>query len=118
MSGDDPFDDIFDEFGKFVDDLLGGSDDADRPLVDARGARVDVHEREEEVEVVADLPGASADEVEMRCDGETLRITADDHDSRVLLPAPVDETTADAQFNNGVLSVAFEHSGRDATLDG
>lgn len=118
MSGDDPFDDIFDEFGRIVDDLLGGGDDDERPIVDARGASVDIHERETEVEVVADLPGAVADDVEMRCDGEMLRIISEEYDSRVELPATVDETTADAQFNNGVLSVAFEREHDDATLDG
>jgi HSP20 family protein len=118
MSGDDPFDDIFDEFGRIVDDLFGGGGDDERPLVDARGASVDIHERAAEVEVVADLPGASADDVEMRCDGETLRILAADYDNRVQLPTPVDETTADVQFNNGVLSVAFERERDGATLDG
>jgi HSP20 family protein len=119
MPGDDPFDDIFDEFERLLDDLFGGSGGDDRPIVDARGARVDVAEREAEVEVVADLPGVDAGEVEMECDGETLRILAGNYDNRVSLPVPVDETSADAQFNNGVLSVAFEPAGHDgARLDG
>jgi len=118
MSGDDPFDDIFEEFERWLDGLFGGGGD-DRPVVDAQGTRVDVVERGASVEVVADLPGVDAGELELACDGETLRIDAGDHDSRVELPVPVDETSADARFNNGVLSVAFEPAGHDgARLDG
>lgn len=111
MPSDDPFDDIFDAIGDFVDDLFGGTGVPGRPVVDARGVRVDIHERDRTVEVVADLPGADAGTVEMECDGEVLRILADGVDSHVELPAPVDERSADAAFNNGVLSVTFEREG-------
>jgi len=119
MPNDDPFDDIFDAFEGFVDDLFGaGAVGGDPPIVSASGARVDVHERADGVEIVADLPGVEAGDVEMRCDGEVLQILAGDHDHRVELPVPVDETSADAAFNNGVLSVAFEPAERDgAVLD-
>lgn len=116
---DNPFDDIFDAFDRFVDDLLGTAPPrGERPIVSAKGVKVDVHEQEDRVEVVADLPGADVDDVELRCDGETLQITTDDYDSTVDLQVPVDETSAEAEFNNGVLSVAFDREERDgATLD-
>lgn len=119
MPGDDPFDDIFEDIERWLRDVFGPDGGEDRPIVDARGTRVDVSERDDEVEVVADLPGVDAHEVEMECDGETLRIVAGNHDNDVELPVPVDETSAEAQFNNGVLSVAFDPAGRDgARLDG
>lgn len=119
MPIDDPFDEIFDEFERLMDDLFGaGRGGDDRPIVSASGARIDVHERSDLVEVVADLPGAEADDVELRCDGEVLHISAGDHDTHVELPVRVDETSAHAEFNNGVLSVALEPVERDgATLD-
>lgn len=119
MPDDDPFDDIFDAFDRFVDDLFGtGPPRDERPIVSASGVKVDVHEREDEIEVVADLPGAQVDDVELSCDGEVLEIVTDDHRSTVDLPTPVDETSAEAAFNNGVLSVSLEPVDRDgATLD-
>lgn len=119
MPIDDPFDDIFDEFERMLDDIFGpGPRGDDRPIVEASGARVDVHERDGDVQVVADLPGVEAEDVDLRCDGEVLHISAGTHDAHVELPVPVDETSADADFNNGVLSVDFEPAGHDdATLD-
>lgn len=105
MPGDDPFDDVFDDLERWLDDVFG---DEDRPIVDARGSRVDVIERDGRVEVVADLPGVDAGDIEMECDGETLHITTGSQESTVALPTAVDETSADPQFNNGVLSVAFD----------
>lgn len=116
MPRDDPFDDIFREFERMVNDLFGVDDGP--PIESGRDARVDVHEFDGRVEVVADLPEVDAEDVDLRCDGRVLRVRAGRYDQRVELPVAVDETSADASFNNGVLSVTFE-SATDggATID-
>ena len=116
MTRDDPFDDIFREFERMVNDLFGVDDE---PSLDGgKDARVDVQEFEDRVEVIADLPGVSADDVDLRCDGRILRVQAGRYDQQVELPVIVDETSADASFNNGVLSVTFERAADGgATID-
>lgn len=80
---------------------------------------VDVHEEENELVVVVDLPGVSQDRIAVRCDGQTLSITADGdrrvYDERIQLPARVDEEAATASYNNGVLEVTLPRRGTDDT---
>ena len=82
---------------------------------------VDVHETDGEVRVVADLPGVVKEDIDLKCDGEVLTIgAASDHreyDERVRLPARVDEHSATATYNNGVLEVTFEQSDESADID-
>lgn len=82
---------------------------------------VDVHETDGEVRVVADLPGVVKEDIDLKCDGEVLTISAaSDHreyDERVRLPARVDEHSATATYNNGVLEVTFEQSDESADID-
>ena len=115
MTRDDPFDDIFREFERMVNDLFGVDDE---PSVGGPDARVNVTEFDDRVEVVADLPGVDAEEVDLRCDGRTLSVQAGQYDQQVELPVAVDETSADASFNNGILSVTFERAADGgATID-
>jgi len=117
---DDPFDDIFREIERLMDDVMGQGD----PGVDATGfgsdAHVDVHETDSEVRVVADLPGVERDDLALRCDGEVLTITVENDQrhlqERITLPARVDEHSADATFNNGVLEVVFERTDDSAAI--
>jgi len=113
---DDPFGDIFDE----IERMMNRMTDADDAGFGA-DTHVDVYAEGESVRVVADLPGVSTDDLELTCDGETLTISAagDRHsyDERVRLPARVDEHSASATFNNGVLEVEFDRVGDSASID-
>ena len=114
---DEPFDDLFREIERMMNEMMDGANvnfESNTAASSGFGAdtHVDVHDTDEEVRVVADLPGVEKDNIELECDGKTLTISArSDHreyDERVSLPRRVNEHTATATYNNGVLEVVFE----------
>ncbi len=114
---DDPFGDIFDEIERMMND-------ASRPDGDAgfgSETHVSTYEGDGTVRVVADLPGVSKEDVDLKCDGETLTVSAAgetrQYQERVGLPSRVDEHSADASFNNGVLTVTFDAADDSASID-
>lgn len=82
--------------------------------------RVDVHTDADTVRVVADLPGVEREDLTLRCDGSVLTVSAStnrrEYDERVDLPVRVDEHSADATFNNGVLEVTFDRADDSASI--
>jgi HSP20 family protein len=87
----------------------------------ATETHVDVYEEDGRIRVVADLPGVDKDGIELKCDGELLTISAAsdrrEYDERIRLPARVDEHSAAASFNNGVLEVTFDRVDDSAAID-
>ena len=73
--------------------------------------RVDVHEYDDRVTVVADVPGVTADDIDLRCDGRTVAIRADTDTrpflARVDLPTYVDAGSMEYTLNNGVLEITL-----------
>jgi len=116
---EDPFDEFFREVERMMNDVMG-EDAAEDPSGFGSDTHVDVQERESAVRVVADLPGVSKSALHLKCDGEVLTISAEtEHrqfDERVRLPARVDERSAEASFNNGVLEVRLEKTGSSADI--
>jgi HSP20 family protein len=103
---DDPFDDFFSELERMMNEMMGESFDMNVDVETGHShvggqagfgtaTHVDVHETDAELRV-----------------GEVLTISADgperNYDERVRLPARVDETSASASYNNGVLEVVLE----------
>lgn len=119
---DDPFEDIFDEIERMMNQM---TDANAGPQSDDAGfgseTHVDAYVEDETVRLIADLPGVSKDEISLQCDGETLTISAAsdrrEYDERVTLPARVDEHSASATFNNGVLHVEFDRADDTASID-
>jgi HSP20 family protein len=119
---DDPFGDIFDEIERMMNEMTGAGTGA---VADGSGfsseTHVDVYETSDQVRLVADLPGVDKDGIELKCDGETLTISAAsphrEYDERVRLPARVDEHSAAASFNNGILEVTVDKVGDSAAID-
>ena len=113
---DDPFGDIFDEIERMMNEMAGAGDTA-------REAGTDVHvstyHDDETVRVVADLPGVDENAIDLKCDGETLTLALTDRhaEERIRLPTRVDEHSADASFNNGVLQVTFDALTDSADID-
>jgi len=72
--------------------------------------RIEVHEGEEEVMVLGELPGISEEQVRLDVEEGTLRISATDGArsfvGRAELP-PVDPASLSASCRNGVLEVKF-----------
>ena len=116
----DPFDDFFREIERMMNDVMGGAYGREDPTGFATDTHVDVLESDEGVRVVADLPGVDKDDLSLRCDGEVLTISAaTDHrefDERIRLPVHVDEHSASATFNNGVLEVTLTKAGDSADI--
>ena len=114
---DDPFNDIFDEIERMMDQMAGGTDDAGF----GSETHVDVYEEDDGVRVVADLPGVEKEAIDLKCDGEVLTISAAndrrEYDERLRLPVRVDEHSARATFKNGVLEVTFDRSEDSAAID-
>ncbi len=118
---DDPFDEFFDELERMMNDMMGGQGSfrietgggsPAAPQQQGNGVHYDVHETDDEVRVVADLPGVTKDAIDLQCDGQTLTIDAAGGDreyhERIRLSRRVDEHSASANYNNGILEVSFE----------
>ena len=117
----DPFEDIFNEIERMMDGMMNGNVDIHTDTIDGTGAHVDVYEDGETVRVVADLPGIEKDAIDLTCDGRRLTIEAAgdrrEVTERVRLPTRVDERSANATYNNGILEVVFERSDTSADID-
>lgn len=114
---DDPFSDVSDFFRE-IERMMGGGDS---------GFGDDVHfrvDREDDlVRVIGDMPGVEKGAIDVQCDGHDLIVGADtdrhEYRERIDLPARVDEHSAEATFNNGVLEIMLEvaDSGTGIDLD-
>jgi HSP20 family protein len=119
---DDPFDEFFREIERMMNDVWADDwESADRSGFGG-DTHVDVHETDGGVRVVADLPGVEKEDISLRCDGEVLTVSAAtdrrEFDDRIRLPGRVDEDSAAATFNNGVLEVTFDRAeSADIDLD-
>jgi HSP20 family protein len=115
---DDPFDDFFRELERMMNDVMGADGDVHIERGGGGGPdpgtemHVDVHETDNVVRVVADLPGVDKEAIDLQCDGTVLTIDATgegrEYRDRLTLPTRVDEHSADATYNNGVLEVTFD----------
>jgi len=115
---DEPFDDIFRELERMMNEMMNGANiefgSSATTVENGFGSdtHVDIHDVDDEIRIVADLPGVEKENIDLECDGKTLTISArSDHreyDERVSLPRRVNEHTASATYNNGVLEVVFE----------
>ena len=113
---DDPFDDLFREIERMMDEVMGnmsGFEDAgSRGFEPTATTHVDVQETGDAIRVIADLPGVEKSDISLQCDGEFVTITATSesrkYDEKVSLPSRVDPESGSATYNNGVLEVTFE----------
>ncbi|MFP8954659.1 Hsp20/alpha crystallin family protein [Natrialbaceae archaeon A-arb3/5] len=124
---DEPFDDLFREIERMMNEMMSEADgnvgfDSQNTADNGFGmdTHIDIHETDTEVRVIADLPGVEKDHIDLECDGTTLTISAgSDHhqyDERVSLPTRVNEHTASATYNNGVLEVVFEPAEKSSDI--
>jgi len=116
---DDPFDDIFSEIERMMDEMTGGVDRGNAGF--GSDAHVSIYDADDEVRVVADMPGVAKDDIDIKCDGRHVTISAStdrsDYEERIELPARVDEHSATATFNNGVLEITLDRTGSSADID-
>jgi HSP20 family protein len=73
---------------------------------------VDVIDEDEEIIVVAELPGVSSDEIKVRVKGGTLTIHADNparpYHKEISLPSKVKKEDASSAIRNGILEVRLK----------
>jgi HSP20 family protein len=87
-------------------------------IVEEREPLVDIFESENEVSVVAELPGVEKDKIDVKVteDGKTLIINASNEKRKyykeIELPARVDPSSAKASYKNGVLEVKLKKIGK------
>ena len=78
---DDPFEDLFRQLERMMNEMMGEGN------IDVEGVspggtdfggdtHVDVHRTDDDVRVVADLPGVEKEAIDLTCDGEVLTISA------------------------------------------
>jgi len=119
----DPIDDILREIERVMNEMMGDDVHIDRSGAAGFGSdlHLDVQETEGEIRVVADLPGVEKDAIDLKCDGKILTVSAAsdrrDYEERVQLPTRVDEHSAAATYNNGVLEVTFDRADDSADID-
>ena len=105
------------------EDPLGGVFDAIDQVTDGiedRGEPVDIHEYDDRITVVADIPGVARDDIALECDGRNLAIHVAREPrpsrKRVDLPAYVDDGSMETSFNNGVLEVTLDRDTDPANI--
>lgn len=119
---DDPFDDIFREIERMMQDVMGGNEPGVMmPESGTSDTHIDIHDYDDRITVIADLPGVTRDDISLQCDGRVLSIKASSerktYRERVQLPGLVDEHSAEAKYNNGVLEVTFDRADESASID-
>jgi HSP20 family protein len=124
---DDPFDEFFREIERMMNDMMSDANvqiDRETDPSDPGAAEVhlDVYEEDERLRVVADIPGVEKEDIDLKCDGDVLSLNATgdarEYHERVRLPAHVDEHSASASYNNGILEVKFDRAdGGSADID-
>ncbi len=125
---DDPFDEFFEEIERMMNEMMGsnaqfhfehnsGGDTSQQ----GSSVHFDVHEEEDTVRIVADLPGVTKEDIDLKCDGTTLHLDANGQQrtyrERIDLPVAVDEHSASATYNNGILEVTFESADDSTSID-
>jgi HSP20 family protein len=125
---DDPFDDFFEQIERMMNEMMGDAGSVEMQFggmpADAgfgSDTHIDVHQEGDTVRAVADLPGVTKQDIDLTCDGRVLTLRAANdrrqYEESVRLPVPVDERSADATYNNGVLEVQFEAADQAADID-
>ena len=81
-------------------------------FVEEREPLVDVMEEDDEVVVIAELPGVEKEDIDLRCTGRELTISVDTEKRKYYkhleLPCEVDPKSAKASYKNGILEVRLK----------
>jgi HSP20 family protein len=118
---DDPFDEFFREIERMMAGMTGGNVGVGSDAGFGDDAHFTVYEEGDTLRVVGDLPGVEKENIDVKCDGRYLTVSAGstrrEYEERLTLPAPVDEYTASASFNNGVLEIVLDRVEDSADID-
>jgi len=80
--------------------------------IEERKPLIDIIETDDEVQVIAEMPGVNKEDIDLNATEKTLEIKAEGENKRyyevVELPCEVIPDSAKARYNNGVLEVIFK----------
>ncbi len=100
----------FQEFGN----MKGSPPGAPKEMIGSREPLVDVNETDEAVNITAEVPGVSKDDINLEITEDSLVINVDSKERKyykgIALPAGVHRDSASASYKNGVLEVKLERS--------
>jgi HSP20 family protein len=127
----DPFFELHREMNRLFDDasrgLAGGRDTTGMALM---APRMDIHESENALELTAELPGVSQNDVDLRIEGDVLTVRGEKRNERqdkqahvversygsfqrsLQLPFAPDPAQVEASFDHGVLTVVLPKKGQ------
>lgn len=125
---DDPFKEFFNEIEKMMNQMMGPGGEFHFEHNTNRESdqhtheiHLDIHESDDQIRVIADIPGVDKEAIDLQCDGTTLHLEATNgerrYSERVSLPGSVDEHSAEATYNNGVLGVEFDRVDDSTSID-
>lgn len=96
---------IGDEEGVSISPGAESFQEGGRESVELEEQVVDVIELEDEILIVAEVPGVSKDEISVRIRGKEITIRAGDLLKRIQLPVEPDHERVRATYKNGILEV-------------
>ena len=103
---------IIREFGNMRPEFMGAPPKPTLNVQEYREPLVDVVETEDEVKVVAELPGVEKDQIQLYATERGLTISVDTPERKYYkeleLPAEVDPSTAKSKYRNGILEVVLK----------
>lgn len=131
MPRHDPFQEMYERMNELFREVAG------EEFQPGTGLPVDVQETDRKLIVRADMPGVDRDNIRLKIRDNTLHIAAEterelheegkdyvrkerstkSHSRRVQLPVPVDETSATAEYEDGVLTVKVDKLETDSGTD-
>lgn len=103
--------------GKPVFREFGNVKPSDRGFIvqEEREPLVETYEEDDEIIVVAEVPGVSKENINLMAGEDELEISAETPErkyrKRVKLPAPIDPDSVKASYKNGVLEVRMKRKG-------
>lgn len=125
----DPFREMYERMNRMFRDLSAetGLD------VEATNLPVDIEETDDQVVVTADMPGIAKDNIHVQVRGDRLHLAAESeteveeegkdyvrrerstrsYSRTVRLPAPVDQASAEATYDDGVLRIELDKLEKD-----
>jgi len=100
------------EFGNMKPNMAVGEDKKPLSLQEAREPLVDVIQEQEQVKVIAELPGVEKEDIQLFVTERalTIDVTSPDHryHKELELPFEVDENSASSSYKNGVLETVMK----------
>jgi HSP20 family protein len=100
------------EFGN-IKSPMGGMGSFDQPSLSAeREPLIDISTTDNEVKIVAEMPGISKDKINVNADDKYVEIKSEDpnrkYHKKIEVPEDIDINSARSNYNNGVLEINFK----------